>query len=763
MATSTASSTDFAPPSLLAALRQARSQRPRDPRTGEPYRYFGLLAPNDTFSGDATIAYMQHVQEAAVLGLVTTALALPVVLLNVQSAAAGTPFFEAASLGSVQGLSWTHVACDAAATLSVALCTIRWQRLLLRPFDKSALGPLEQAFFWLVRKAFRTAAAGRAHRPRDHESAVQIQRCTVVVWGWDADTGTGPVLSALRDQSGEEPIAAVQPVAARDLLNALEERQALERRRRWLEVVLRHWRGNVRFRLLLAASGGPRTLDEADGRLAEQRRRIAALEAGLAAPGAALPLLFATFGSAEAAQRVLQGRHRNTLPVGGAELPVCAAPAPAAVRWEFLETGVQERRRRQWLKWLVLPLCLLLSTLGINAGAYLQGALHAGPPWSACGADGRAPATVGCVFANLGHFAWTTAVIIISVHVALQPILHFTARAAHWTWTSLNISLFIDCFNWAFLCVVATGVIWLPGLWHVGAFAALKQHREQRDITDWYTMGPGALCTMLLVDALVMNWVVDALNPLFLLRWLCARAAAPSQDVLNESLRFHRPDYLTLRLVLLAKSWATVLLYSSLVPVLWVLHFALFLGALAIDRMNLLGFRMKPLPNMDAVSARYMATVVLPSLLVAKLLLGALVYAGVEARERGIDRLDALLHAPRVLFFLGFGGLVGALLLLELLVQRSAAQSEGLYTPLELALRPFRPQEGFLLEAAAVHELQAPDGAVRLCDTAAPPFYCPPHAPHCGHAHAPSPCSHGYAAEQGVDPEAPLCSSAAQR
>ena len=450
-----------------------------------------------------------------------------------------------------------------------------------------------------------------------------------------------------------------------------------------------------------------------------------------------LAALTGTGGPAPAAARVSSRRQpppqgdsdatrtitQNRTPPARRHLEVLHAPNPTDIRSEYLEITWWEKRKRAWQSRFILLPCLVLATTGIVFAAYWQGALKAAPIFLDC-VDGMvlAPPCEWGVFArfgrNLANFLWCTALTVASVHLVLQPILILSsARDAHQSHTALMLSLFLRFIIWQVALTAVLCLVLLPSDWHSGFY---------KTSDSWYFGGATAIVAMLLGDVLLINVIVEGLNLNALFQLLWAYLSSPTQDCLNARVQVHNPSYVAFRYQHILKSWFVTLAFGSTLPILFILHALMMLSSIIVDRLNLLA-RLQPVPSADAVTARFAATIMLPLCIVIHVILGVGGYAFAEQRDikdalweahlltsnsgsKPIEEgqhhvLSVLFTCARPLTFLLFSLIVLAILLYELLRQKSIAQQLHLPTPAQLAKYAWRVDyDGFRLASAGAAE-----------------------------------------------------------
>ena len=120
--------------------RECRKHLLLDPKTKQPYAYWGLFAPLATFRrlGQDAIVYMRMLQECLAVAIISTLIyAWPMANNRRTARAAGMSIWGGgAAIGSAEQLTWEHVVCDILVILLFSAFVHRQQRLTV-VFDKA--------------------------------------------------------------------------------------------------------------------------------------------------------------------------------------------------------------------------------------------------------------------------------------------------------------------------------------------------------------------------------------------------------------------------------------------------------------------------------------------------------------------------------------------------------------------------------------------------------------------------------------------------
>ena len=120
-------------PSYELAMKRARDKLLKNPATGEPYSCWSLSIPISVFArlGEDTATYMTLLQEAFILALAGSALAIYPMYLNARNAPEGLNIWGMTSIGAASRVEWGHVLCDMATTCLWMVYIWRQQRRTL--------------------------------------------------------------------------------------------------------------------------------------------------------------------------------------------------------------------------------------------------------------------------------------------------------------------------------------------------------------------------------------------------------------------------------------------------------------------------------------------------------------------------------------------------------------------------------------------------------------------------------------------------------
>ena len=381
-------------PDFELAMTRSRLRLVHNPKTGLPYAMWGVCVDTNTFGdlGGQAYAHVRFLGSALWMAFGTAVVG--VVLMS----SGGVPpdpsnatgddawaedrwTYNAGTAAGWSELTWVTVLSDALITTAFIAFVMRQQYLLVKP-DRPPFG-LQHAFEERVAPLLQRSISSRVEHAMDgkgmaflptgtvkeeYKEEVQafedlgavlhashlVEACSVVVSGWGA--GQQPpagLLSAIEEAAGSSAVAAVQPMACFESVQAVDKQAqaALS----WTEAQMQ--------------GAGPATeraraaLDAANSAL--ERQQI--LDESYPA---ALDYLFVTLPSSAAKTRVIEAARRGALLPHAAPLPrgaqvyVTPAPNPRDVLWTNLEATAAERRRSNALVLCVLaPLAVVNGTL----------------------------------------------------------------------------------------------------------------------------------------------------------------------------------------------------------------------------------------------------------------------------------------------------------------------------------------------------------------------------------------------------------------
>mmetsp|Transcript_13572 Transcript_13572/g.41242 ORF Transcript_13572/g.41242 Transcript_13572/m.41242 type:complete len:456 (-) Transcript_13572:335-1702(-) len=228
------------------------------------------------------------------------------------------------------------------------------------------------------------------------------------------------------------------------------------------------------------------------------------------------------------------------------------------------------------------------------------------------------------------QFGFTLLIIVGNIFIFILAPIFANTLERHYTFGGKELSVFGKMLGFqVFNTVVASTMFYF--------FRDMYAKTDEQSRHSWYVYGSAMVLNVLIGDTFVINLGIDLVQPGLLYARHVAAPAATTQREMNAILSPKADIYVAFRLQLVAKLVVITLIYSSALPVAYLLTAAFMWLAMWIDRFNLLR-RFSPPPRSPDFLIGVVLAYILPAAIAIHLASTILFYE----QERALMHSDPL-------------------------------------------------------------------------------------------------------------------------